>query len=122
MTPMQDDFKALRHSCHTAIVPLVLAAVLLMSAPGEAELRNQVTLGYDSFIDRFTILEADTLESTQELYLRFGNALQYRNGKTTAGLNNLFKFGNQTVDEHLDAEGSVAPLSSAGLDLRSSLH
>jgi hypothetical protein len=122
MTPMQNDSKAFRYPCRIAIVPLVLAAVLLMSAPGEAELRNQVTLGYDSFIDRFTILEADTLESTQELYIRFGNALQYRKGKTTAGLNNLFKFGNQTVDEHLDAEGSVAPLSSAGLDLRSSLH
>jgi len=119
---MQDDFEALRHPRRAAIVPLVLAAVLLMSAPGHAEVRNQVTLGYDSFVDRFTILEADTFESTQELYLGFGNALQYRNGKTMAGLNNLFRFGNQTVDEHLDAEGSVAPSKSTGLDLRSSLH
>ena len=115
MTPMQDDFKALRHSCHTAIVPLVLAAALLMSAPGrrgdqkprDPRLR---------FIHR-------PLHDTRSRYARVDAGAIPRprqrppvphRRRRRPDLNNLFRFGNQTIDEHLDAEGSVSPLKIHG--------
>ena len=104
------------------IVSLMVAVFLVLSVPLEAEIRNQATVGYDSFIDRFTILEADTFESVQDLYFGLGNTLHYRNGASKAGLSNFFRFGNQTIDEHLDAEGSIAPVKSTVIDLRSAFN
>ena len=120
MTPMQADFKAFPH--RRILVSLLVATALLADAPGHAEIRNHAILGYDSFIDRFTILEADTFESTQELFFGLGNALQYRSGTTKAGLSSLLRVGNQTMNEHLEAEGSVTPSKSTVLDLRTSLY
>jgi hypothetical protein len=96
------------------------ALSLAVSCPLEAEITNQATIGYDSFIDRFTILDADTFETVQDLYVGFSNAFLYRDGATKAGLSNLFRFGNQTVDEYLAAEGSIRPVASTAVDLRSS--
>ena len=120
--PMHEFFEAPVRRRHTAFLVSSTALFLLLSVPLEAEIRNQATLGYDSFIDRFTILEADTFESTQELYLGLGNALYYRDGASKAGFSNFFRFGNQTIDEHLDVEGSIAPVGSTAIDLRSALH
>ena len=95
---------------------------LLFPVPLEAETRSHVALGYDSFIDRFTILEADTFESVQDLYIGLGNSLYYRSGASKAGFSNLLKIGNQTIDEHLDAEGSLAAAGSVVMDLKGALH
>jgi hypothetical protein len=120
--PMHKSFEAPARPWHTAFFVFSTAVFFLLSVPVEAEIRNQVTLGYDSFIDRFTILEADTFESVQDLYLGLGNALSYRNGASKAGFSNFFRFGNQTIDEHFDVEGSIAPVGSTVIDLRSALH
>jgi hypothetical protein len=98
-----------------------VALFLAVSFPLEAEITNQATIGYDSFIDRFTILEADTFETIQDLYAGLGNTLFYRDGATKAGLSNLFRFGNQTIDEYFGAEGSIRPIASTAVDLRSSI-
>ncbi len=120
--PMHESFEAPARAWHTAFLVSSAAAFLLLSVPLEAEVRNQATLGYDSFIDRFTILEADTFESVQDLYLGLGNALSYRDGASKALFSNYFRFGNQTIDENLDLEGSIAPAGSTVLDVRSALH
>jgi hypothetical protein len=99
-----------------------LLALLVFAAPLRAELKNRAVLGYDSFIDRYTILEADTFESIQELYGGLSNALSYRGGATKAGVNNFFRYGTQTIDELLDADGSVAAGASTSLNLRGMLH
>jgi hypothetical protein len=118
---MKKTFTAASRAVYIAIVPFTVAVMLLPAFLG-AESRSHVTLGYDSFIDRFTILEADTSESVQELYFGLGNALYYRNGKAKAGVNNLFRLGNQTIDESFDAEASFAPAKSAVVDLRGGIH
>ncbi len=120
--PMHELFEASSRPRHIGFLVCSAAAFFLLSVPLEAEIRNQATVGYDSFIDRFTILEADTFESVQDLYLGLGNALYYRDGASKAGFSNYFRFGNQTVDEHLDVEGSIAPVGSAAIDFRSALH
>ncbi len=117
--PMHESFEALVRPRAIAFLACSTALFLLLSVPIEAEIRNQVALGYDSFIDRFTILEADTFESVQDLYFGIGNAFYYRNGASKAGLSNSFRFGNQSIDEYLDAEGSIAPTASTLIDLRS---
>lgn len=119
--PMHEFFQAHARPWHTAYLVLSTAVFLLIFVPLRAEIRNQATLGYDSFIDRYTLLEADTLESTQELYLGLGNAMYYRDGASKAGFSNFFRFGNQTVDERLEVEGSIAPAKSFVIDLRSAL-
>jgi hypothetical protein len=87
-----------------------------------AELTTAVTLGYDSFIDRFTILEEDTAETVQEFYGGIKNSYGYRAGSANFGLFNFFRFGNQTIDENLDGEVSLSPWSSTRIDLRSNMH
>jgi len=102
---------------------LFFALIVIPSAVSAGtEMRNHATLGYDSFIDRFTILEADTFESVQEQYLGLGNALQYWNGKAKAGINNHFRLGTQTIDESFDAEASFAPAPATVIDLRGGVH
>ena len=109
------------HLSRAAIVLSIVAAAV-RPAPLEAEIRNRVVLGYDSFIDRFTILEADTFESVHEFSVGLGNGLMYRDGTVKAGVNNFLRFSNQTIDEALDAEASITPTKSAVIDLRGTLH
>ena len=103
--PMHESFEAPARRRHTASFVSLAVLFLAFSVSLEAEVRNHATLGYDSFIDRFTILEADTFESVQDLYLGLGNAFSYRDGATKTGLGNYFRFGSQTIDENLDLEG-----------------
>ncbi len=120
--PMRESFEAPARRRHTASFVSLAVLFLLLPVSLEAEIRNQAALGYDSFIDRFTIVEADTFESVQDLYLGLGNAFYYRDGASKAGFSNYFRFGNQTIDENLELEGSFAPAKSTVLDLRSALH
>jgi hypothetical protein len=110
-----------RHPLLVALAALAVAA--WASAPlAGAEIRSHVAVGYDSFIDRFTILDVDTLESIQELYLGLGNALLYGGGATKAEIRNFFRYGNQTIDDNVDAECSFVPARSTTMDVRGNLH
>jgi len=91
---------------------------LLTVAPVRAaELRGRATLGCDTFIDRFTLVEQDTLESVQEFYLGLGGAFSFGTEKSRAGINNLLKLGTQTIDDNLDVEAASAR-GRFGIDLR----
>jgi hypothetical protein len=112
-----------------ATIPRVAVAVLtaaflvgLRPAAGWAGVATAVTIGYDSFIDRFTVLEEDTAETVQELYGGIKNNLEHRSGSMKLGLSNFFRFGNQTVDENFDGELSLSPWEHTRIDLRSNVH
>ncbi|MCK4236953.1 MAG: hypothetical protein KAX38_07520 [Candidatus Krumholzibacteria bacterium] len=115
-------YKMLLHRSHFATVCAVTAFVSFCPSPATAEARNSVTLGYDSFIDRFTILEKDTLETVQEFYAGLSNDLSLRRGSVKTGLRSLFRYGNQTIDETLDGELSIGKRRSTKIDLRSTIH
>jgi hypothetical protein len=85
-----------------------------------AEMRNRAMLGYDTFIDRFTLLEQDTLDAVQEFYLGLASALSFGGENARGGASNLFKIGNQTIDENLDVETGSAP-GYSGFDFRGNL-
>jgi hypothetical protein len=101
-----------------------LAAVLVTCCPhrSSAEIRNSITIGYDSFIDRYTILEDDTLESIQELHTGLSNELSHRKNGFKAALRNMFRYGSQTIDENLDGEISLDGWNEMRLDIRSNLY
>jgi hypothetical protein len=101
---------------------MLIVGALIGPVPARAETRNRLILGYDSFIDRFTILEDDTSESVQEYYAGLGNDLLFKWNTASIGLRNFFRYGNQTLDEHLDGEFSLLPGRRAKIDLRTSLH
>jgi len=86
------------------------------------EVKNRLTFGFDSFIDRFTILEVDTAESVQEYYAGLGNDLLFRRNRASGGLRNFFRVGTQTVDEHINGELFLQPLQSTRIDVRSFFH
>ncbi|UCF05654.1 MAG: hypothetical protein JSV33_01045 [bacterium] len=85
-------------------------------------MRNSLTVGYDSFIDRFTILEEDTVETLEEFYTGILNHLAHQRNTLHIELRNNFKYGNQTVDENLEGAFSIGSRRSTRLDLRSNLH
>lgn len=106
-----------------AVATLATALVVVLNPTVmRAELTTAVTVGYDSFIDRFTILEEDTAETVQEFYGGIKNSCRYRSAEANFGLFNFFRFGNQTIDENLDAEVSLSPWSSTRIDIRSNMH
>jgi len=86
------------------------------------EVKNRLTFGFDSFIDRFTILDVDTAESVQEYYAGLGNDLFFKRKRVSGGLRNFFRVGTQTIDEHIDGELSLLPLPSTRIDFRSFFH
>jgi hypothetical protein len=86
------------------------------------EMRNSLTVGYDSFIDRFTILEEDTVETLEEFYIGILNSLSRQRNTLHVELRNNFKYGNQTVDENLEGAFSIGSRRSTRIDLRSNLH
>ena len=105
----------------------VLSAALLVSMiacpiTAQGEVKNRLIFGFDSFIDRFTILEVDTAQSVQEYYAGLGNDLLFRRNRASGGLRNFFRVGTQTMDEHIDGELSLLPLPSTRIDLRSFFH
>jgi len=108
---------------HIRAAAAVAAAVALLSAAAHpAEIRNSLTVGFDSFIDRYTILEDDTLEAIQEYEVGMRNSFSFKGKKTKGGLLNLFSYGNQTVDEMLEGNLFYGPSRSTRIDLRSSFH
>ncbi len=97
------------------------ALLILPTLPGPAEpaeVKHRFTLGYDSFIDRFTILEDDTVEAVHEFHAGLGNSIAFERGKTKSSLRNLFRYGNQTVDDNLDGELSLSHWKSTRISLR----
>lgn len=96
--------------------------MILYPITTRGETRNRLTFGFDSFIDRFTILEADTAESVQEYYAGLGNDLLFRRKRASGGLRNYFRIGSQTLDEHIDGELSLLPTPSTRIDIRSFFH
>ncbi len=94
--------RLLRVSALSVVLALSLV-ILLFAPPAEAaELRNRLLAGYDSFIDRFTLIEDDTTEVVHEYYLGLDNFFLTGKGKTKFTLRNLFKYGNQTIDNDLN--------------------
>lgn len=77
---------------------LVLACLFTIS-PLAAETQNRISSGYDSFIDRYTVLENDTTESLNEYYLNMTNRFSGGLMGINSNFRNSLKFGNQTVDE-----------------------
>lgn len=99
----------------------MLALGLACDSAQAADLYNSINLGYDSFIDRFTILEDDTVEVIDEFYAGMLNRFSFNTDGTKAGLRNLFKLGNQTIDDNLDGEISFGQRKKTRFDLRSTL-
>ena len=96
--------------------------VTVLPAAGRAGLATAVMIGYDSFIDRFTILEEDTAETVQEFHGGIKNSFEHHTGPVKLGLFSTFQFGNQTIDENFDGELSLSPSSGTRIDLRSNVH
>ncbi len=84
-----------------AVPALWLLIILLASPGGAAELKNRLFTGYDSFIDRYTLLEDDTTETVPDFYLGLDNMLLAGRGPSMATLRNIFRFGNQTIDDDI---------------------
>lgn len=109
-----------RGTVPAAVLSLVL--ILACSPAPAAETRNSVSIGYDSFIDRFSILEEDTVETVHDFYMGLNNSLSLKRRSLKTSLRSLFKYGNQTVDENIDGELFLDALGSTRIDLRSSFH
>ena len=102
---------------------LVLSIIILLSTlPADAaELRNRLLAGYDSFMDRFTLIEDDTTEVIHEYYLGMDNFFLTGSGSTKFTLRNLFKYGNQTVDDDLNGVLNAGSREGWLLQLRGNL-
>ncbi|HER43676.1 MAG TPA: hypothetical protein ENO08_04375, partial [Candidatus Eisenbacteria bacterium] len=107
---------------YTAFSAALLIAVAACPISARGEIRNRLTLGFDSFIDRFTIVDVDTAESVHEYYIGLGNDLRFKSDRAAGGLNNFFRAGTQTIDEHIDGEISLLPVPSTRVDIRSFFH
>ena len=85
-----------------SLAPVLLLIIFFAPPADAAELRNRLLAGYDSFIDRFTLVEDDTTETVHEYYFGFDNYLLTESGRTKFTLRNIFKYGNQTIDNDLN--------------------
>ncbi len=106
----------------TALSTALLLSLIACPSIARGEIKNRLTFGFDSFIDRFTILEVDTAESVQEYYVGLGNDLHFKRNRASGGLGNLFRVGTQTMDEHIGGELSLLPVPSTRIDVRSFFH
>ena len=106
----------------TALSVALFVLMILCPVAARGESRNRLTFGFDSFIDRFTILEVDTAESVQEYYTGLSNDLLFKRKRVSGGLRNFFKIGKQTIDEHIDGELSLLLMPSTRIDIRSFFH
>ncbi len=97
------------------------AIIAMLPLDSRAELRNQLVLGYDSFIDRFTILEDDTAETVQEFYTGLGNDFHVHRNSLDLELRNYFRYGSQTIDDRFDGELSLFPRRRTRMDIRTSI-
>ncbi len=112
------DFPSLQTTTRAVIVIVLVCAC---SCARAADMNHSIHLGYDSFIDRFTILEGDTVEVIDEFYAGMLNRFSFNSDGTKVALRNNFKFGTQTVDEILDGEIALGLKNKTRFELRSSL-
>jgi hypothetical protein len=103
------------------IAPLISSMLLLPSPADAAELRNRLLAGYDSFIDRFTLIEDDTTETVHEYYAGLDNFFLMESGTTKFTLRNLFKYGNQTIDNDLNGVLNSGSRERIQMQLRGNL-
>ncbi|MFO7914344.1 MAG: hypothetical protein R6U43_01470 [Candidatus Krumholzibacteriales bacterium] len=104
-------------SSYKRIIILAGSALILtaVSAPGSVvagRLDTRISSGYDSFIDRYTVLEDDTTESFSEYYINITNKLAGGIKGINSTFRNSLKFGNQTLDERLRLGLEFGSLSS----------
>jgi len=109
--------------CYKRMIIMAAAALLLAaySYPpplSAGRLETRLSSGYDSFIDRYTVLEDDTTESLNEYYMNITNRFSGSIKGINSTFRNSLKFGNQTVDERLRFGLELGSLSSieASLD------
>ncbi len=118
---MLTDNQALRI---VALVSLLCVSGYI-SAPAtihaETTGRNTLVLGYDSFIDRYTILEDDTTEAIQEFYISLNNSITWKNRIVKLGLSNSLRYSNQTINENIITGISLGSRRSWRLELRNNL-
>ena len=113
----------MRTRIHTAAIAIA-ALPVLFAAPraGAASLHGNVFSGYDSFIDRFTILEEDTLETIHELRAGFLARASIGDDSARGLFRNRFSWSNQTIDETLDGDLSLRPGKNTRIELRGTIH
>ncbi len=75
---------------------------------------TRLTTGFDSFINRYTILENDTTEALNEFYLRLFNRIYKGNARKQPLLSNMLKIGDQSVDDRLDLDLHLGDPNSFG--------
>ena len=101
-----------------------VAAVFILASSGSslasASFRGDLTFGYDSFVDRFTILEEDTTDAIQEFYLSLATSLTHSGAKLKAGGTNTFRYGTQSINEIFYGTLSVGSWESLRLEIRNS--
>jgi hypothetical protein len=73
-------------------------------------------------MDRFTILERDTMETIHDFHAGLNNAFRLRKDRIKANVQSFFKYGNQTIDETVDSDISLSLCSSTKLDLSNNFH
>lgn len=100
---------------------LCLAVPFLHSASAETSIRSSLSFGYDSFIDRYTILEDDTTDTAQEIYGSLDNSLDWRRGSLRTGLYNSLRFGDQAINDNLLASFAAGSRRATRFEIRSNL-
>ncbi|OQX84680.1 MAG: hypothetical protein B6D63_03990 [Candidatus Latescibacteria bacterium 4484_7] len=101
----------------------ILSLSAIVSARAVAsDFKTELSSGYDSFMDRYTIVDEDTFDVINEYYIGLGNVVLLGNGKTRFIMRNLFRYGNQTIDDDLNLS-FISPLSKEiKFDLKSNLN
>jgi len=107
----------------TRSIAPALPLIIILSAPpaSAAELNNRLLAGYDSFVDRFTLIEDDTTETVHEFYIGLDDLLITGSDGTKFTLRNIFKYGNQTIDDDLNGVLNTGSRKSLQVQLRGNL-
>ncbi|MBU8923136.1 MAG: hypothetical protein KOO63_15060 [Bacteroidales bacterium] len=103
----------------TGVAVVFILAISGSSFAGNG-FRGDLTFGYDSFVDRFTILEEDTTDAIQEFYLSLTTSLTHTGGKFKTGATNTFRYGTQSINEIFYGNLSAGSWESIRLEIRNS--
>ncbi len=110
---------------HIAALAVLVSVSVLLSAGSDVSadttIRGKVLAGYDSFIDRFTILEDDTTEAIDEIYISMMNLFDMKNRSSRLELSNTFRIGSQAINEYLMTGLTFGSKNSLLLELRNNL-